>query len=99
MTIRFIVTTITSVIYEWDEKRIANLAKHGVDFTLADDFAWDSLIVPDQRFEYGEARFFAIGWIGERLHVLVFTPRGESVRVIGLRKANTREMMLYETKI
>lgn len=89
------------MIYEWDEtKRIANLAKHGVDFTLVDDFAWDSaLIAPDQRFEYGEARFFAIGWIGKRLHVLVFTPRGESVRVIGLRKANTREVTLYETKI
>lgn len=89
------------MIYEWDEtKRIANLAKHGVDFTLADDFAWDSaLIAPDQRFEYGEARFFAIGWIGERLHVLVFTPRAKSVRVIGLRKANTREVTLYETKI
>lgn len=89
------------MVYEWDEtKRIANLAKHGVDFALADDFVWDSaLIAPDQRFEYGEARFFAIGWIGERLHVLVFTPRAKSVRVIGLRKANTREVTLYETKI
>lgn len=89
------------MIYEWDEaKRTANLAKHGVDFSLADDFAWDSaLIMPDQRLEYGEQRFIAIGWIGERLHVLVFTPRGESVRIIGLRRANTREVTLYETKI
>jgi len=29
--------------------------------------------------------------IDERLHVLVWTPRNEAVRVISLRKANTRE--------
>lgn len=86
--------------YEWDEaKRAANIAKHGVDFPLAQDFAWESaLIVQDTRHDYGEPRFIAIGLIGERLHVLVFTPRGDAVRIIGLRKANDREVSLYETQ-
>ena len=30
------------MIYEWDEgKRAANLARHGINFTAAEDFAWD----------------------------------------------------------
>jgi len=100
LTRRFNVTTIINVKYDWDEaKRAANLAKHGVDFALAEDFAWNgALIVPDTRRDYGEPRFLAIGPIGAGLHVLVFTPRGETVRIIGLRKANDREVALYETQ-
>lgn len=86
--------------YEWDEaKCAANLAKHGVDFARAEDFAWHAaLIIPDARRDYGEPRFIAIGFINDRLHVLVFTPRGEAIRIIGLRKANDREVALYETQ-
>lgn len=49
----------------------------------------------DARYEYGEARIVAIGLIGDRVHVLVFTMRGETVRVISLRKANRREVFKY----
>ena len=88
------------MLYEWDAtKRAINLAKHGLDFSLAQAFVWHSaLIIPDARRDYGEARFFAIGDLGGRLHVLIFTPRGEAVRVIGLRKANAREVKIYETQ-
>lgn len=37
-----------------------------------------------------------MGMIGDRLHVLVFTPRGDAMRVISLRRANDREMRTYE---
>lgn len=37
-------------------------------------------------------------WIGDRLHVLVFTPRGGAVHVISLRKANSREVKRYEAQ-
>jgi len=43
-----------------------------------------------------EERFIALGLIGERLHSLVFTVRGNAVRVISLRKANRREELGYE---
>jgi uncharacterized DUF497 family protein len=58
--------------YEWNEgKRAANLAKHGVDFCKAEDFDWASAIeARDQRFDYGEERWIALGMIGSRLHVL-----------------------------
>lgn len=73
-------------------KRQANLAKHGVDF--ADVVHLDlgaAFIEVDDRRDYGEVRLEATGLIGNRLHVLVFTTRGAAVRVISLRKANTRE--------
>jgi len=43
-----------------------------------------------------EERFTALGLIGERLQSLVFTVRGNAVRVISLRKANRREELGYE---
>ncbi len=88
------------MIYEWDEnKRAANLAKHGVDFATVEDFEWDTAgVEPDTRKVYGEPRFIATGYIGARLHVLVFTPRAGRIRVIGLRKANPREVRRHETQ-
>lgn len=82
---------------EWDEdKRAANLKKHGADFSAALEFEWDTaLTAADARQDYGEPRFVSIGFIGPRLHVLVWTPRGEQFRVISLRKANAREVKRY----
>lgn len=85
--------------YEWDEaKRQANIAKHGVDFTAATRFEWQSAItIKDQRYAYSEERMQSFGFIGSRLYVLVWTPRRDDVcRVITLRKANQREVDRYE---
>lgn len=84
--------------FSWDEnKRAANVAKHGVDFTAAAAFDFDTaLILTDERSNYGETREIALGFIGTRLHVLVFTRRDGAIRVIGLRKANSRERNRYE---
>ncbi|RMH59151.1 MAG: BrnT family toxin [Zetaproteobacteria bacterium] len=83
--------------YEWDErKRRANLAKHGVDFTDAVAFVWPLAFTSlDARRDYGEPRYVSIGPVNGRLHVMVWTPRGGKVRVIGLRKANRREERWY----
>ncbi len=51
------------------------------------------------RRDYGEQRFQAIGYIDVRLHVLVFPPRGRTLHVISLRKANSREVKRYEAEI
>lgn len=74
-----------------------NIATRGISFEQAAAFQWDSaLIVEDTRKDYGERRFQALGLIGVRLHVLVFTPRARKVHVISLRRANQREMKRYE---
>lgn len=87
-----------AVRYVWDEaKRSANRAAHGIDFAAAHRFEWDTArIDPDTRREYGEQRFVAVGRLGLRIHVLVFTPREETVRIVSLRKANQREIKRYE---
>lgn len=84
-------------MFEWDEdKREGNVAKHGVDFATVADFEFATALVrADTRTGYGEVRLTAIGFIGDRLHVLVFTIRRAGVRVISLRKANTKEMRNY----
>lgn len=86
--------------YEWDEiKREANLIKHGVDFTEVFDFDWNKAIhEPDARNPYGEQRIVSFAPIRGRIHVMVWTLRGDAVRIIGLRKANTREVSRYETQ-
>jgi uncharacterized DUF497 family protein len=86
--------------YEWDENnRVANLAKQGVDFIDAENFDWSSAIETiDDRFNYIEDRWIALGFIGSRLHVIIYTMQGENVRLISLRKANKREKDYYEEK-
>jgi uncharacterized DUF497 family protein len=48
-------------------------------------------MVEDLRKDYGERRFQALGLIGDRLHMMVFTPRANKAHVISLRKPNKRE--------
>ena len=80
-------------MYDWDEnKRQANLAKHGVDFTTMVGFDWATAEKQvDDRRDYGELRMAATGRIGQRLYFVVFAERDPIVRIISLRKANKRE--------
>lgn len=88
------------VRFEFDKaKNEANIAKHGVDMASVAEFEFDSAVVRvDARKGYGETRSIAIGYIAGRLHVLVFTKRGQTIRVISLRKANRREARAYHGK-
>ena len=64
--------------YEWDEaKRRGNIAKHGIDFDEIERFQWSgALKEPDDR--HSEPPFRALGYIGRRLHTVVYTEtRGE----------------------
>ena len=84
--------------YEWDEhKRAANRKKHGVEFAIAENFVWESaILIEDDRIDYGETRYRAMGLIGIHIYALVFTMRGNTVRVISLRKATRQEKKDYD---
>ena len=83
--------------FEWDEaKHAKTLRDRGIGF---DDgariFAGPVLTWEDARREYGEDRFRAIGETdGDILHV-VFTRRGDVVRIISVRRANRKETELW----
>lgn len=84
-------------LYAWDErKRVSNLRKHGVEFAIVQNFDFETaLVLRDNRKNYGEERYRAYGTINGRLHALVFTRREGRIRVISLRKSNTREIANY----
>ena len=86
------------VKYQWDEnKNRANKAKHGLSFEDAERFDWNTaLILTDDREDYGEDRMIAQGFIDARLYILVFTRRGENIRIISLRKASKKEIETHE---
>jgi uncharacterized protein len=88
--------------FEWDEqKNQSNIEKHGLDFNDAPDVFKGGLIVSrDDREDYGEPRFSALGMLKDRVVSVVFTVREpDTVRVISLRKANRREIRQYEQEI
>lgn len=76
----------------------ANADKHGVSLRAAEGFDWDTALErEDDRFDYGEVRFVALGLIGDRLHVLVFTEGSneDAVHAISLRPAEKHEVRFY----
>jgi hypothetical protein len=84
--------------YQWDDdKATANLRKHGIDFAdavsvFSDDLA---ITIPDERFD--EERFITVGMDAfSRVLVVVYTWRGNEIRLISARKATRRERKQYE---
>ena len=49
----------------------------------------------DERKEYPEIRFVAVGLLGDRVHILCFSETPDGIRVISFRKANSREVKRY----
>ena len=92
-------TKLYFVNFEWDEeKNNENIRKHGFDF--AD--AWEIFEAPmrtalDLREDYGEERLRGIGFLGNRIVVVIFTYRNEdTIRLISLRKALKHERKKFE---
>jgi hypothetical protein len=84
--------------YEWDEyKRQINLQKHGLDFAIAYKVYESSEKLTLSSDYAGERREIDLAPVGNELLVLtmVYTYRGEKVRVISLRKASSKERKLY----
>ena len=84
---------------EFDPAKDATNQRDHEGLSLADAalLDWDGMIViQDTRREYGEDRYRGIALLGGRLHAVIFTPRGENLRIISLRRASTKEVELYE---
>ncbi len=78
-------------------KNERNIADRNLSFALVEQLDWvTALIEEDTRKAYSERRFFVLGYVGERLHAVVFTPRAGRPHVISLRKANSREVKRHE---
>jgi uncharacterized DUF497 family protein len=83
--------------YTWDEqKRQANLEKHGLDFADAPKvFSGPTLIFEDSREDYGEQRMIGIGALGTLTVLIVHIESDEGIRIISMRGANRHETDRY----
>jgi len=79
------------------EKDKRNQAKHqSVSLADAIEFEWEEAVyIQDERHDYGENRVIGLGYLNNRLFVVVFADRDNERRIISLRKANIREVKRY----
>ena len=85
--------------FEWDKaKNFENIRKHEIDFAdVPTIFDGKMLIELDDRFYYGEDRWFGIGFLGSGIAVVVWTERHKNVfRIISARRANRHEQSRFE---
>ncbi len=88
---------ILQMDFEWDPaKNESNLNKHGIDFTGAQTI-WDRPVLTLQNTQpyRGEIRYLAIGLYQDREITVVYTLRGQIIRLISARRARKNEREFY----
>lgn len=86
------------MMISYDEnKRLANIAKHGIDFKIAKEVLSGFTITrEDNRMAYGETRLQTLGlWQGIVVVMIVHTPRDGIDHIISIRKATKHESKYY----
>ena len=86
--------------FEWDdEKNQINITKHGIDFDTAALVFGDEnrLEFYDETHSYDEDRYITIGMINNIAYIVmvVYTERGNTIRLISARKATNQERRMY----
>jgi uncharacterized protein len=91
------VHTFHEVEFEWDDgKAAANLAKHGVEFGDAVEALFDPRSLTKLDDHPDEERHVTFGMDGlGRLIGVVYTWRGDTIRIISARKATRNEARFY----
>jgi hypothetical protein len=78
-------------------KREWTVRTRGLDFADAGRiFDEYRLTVEDQRRDYGENRFLTLGVLNDEVVACVWTERGDSRRIINLRRARKNERKVYK---
>ena len=86
-------------MFEFDPaKSAANLAKHGIDFEEVQAVWADTHRLEIPARTRGETRWALIGRIGVRHWTVIFTRRGDRLRLISARRARKEEVALYEAE-
>jgi len=83
--------------FEFDEaKSRANKAKHGIGFVEAQELWLDDNLLRAASRSETEPRFLFIGMIGGKHWSAIATYRGETIRIISVRRSRAREVEAYE---
>jgi Uncharacterized protein conserved in bacteria len=87
---------------EWDpEKAKSNFQNHKIRFSDAESVLFDPLaLTREDEDADGEQRFVSIGTDAfNRVLVVVYTFRGDKIRIISARRATKKERKCYEERI
>jgi uncharacterized DUF497 family protein len=86
------------VRYNWhDDKKLSNTQRHLLDFEDAWKVFENPYKVTLESARGDEVRFMDLAYVDEQLLVLVYTLRGDVVRVISYRRAkHPKETRLYD---
>lgn len=83
--------------FEFDERKsAANKAKHGIDFTEAQAMWLDEALVEVPARSKTEPRVLVVGVMGGKHWSAFITYRGETVRLISVRRSRVEEVAIYE---
>ena len=87
------------IYYEWDvQKAEANFHKHGISFADAVHVFEDEYALTIEDDYPGEIRHITLGMDARgRVLVVVYTFRGETIRIISARKATRFETAEYRS--
>ena len=78
------------------DKNERNIRERNLPFAMVSQFEFSAAhVYVDERKDYGETRYIALGMLHDRLHVLCFAETPDGIRVISFRKANDREVKRY----
>ncbi len=85
--------------FEYDEnKSKQNLAKHGIDFDVAQSLWNDpSMLEMPSKQATTEKRFLVIGTINQKHWSAIITYRGNNIRIISVRRSRIEEVNFYES--
>ena len=84
--------------FEYDPaKSASNKAKHGVDFEEAQALWNDRQRLEAPARTDDEPRFVVIGKIDGKHWAAIWTPRGDAIRIISVRRARKEEIEHYES--
>ncbi|MEM7539813.1 MAG: BrnT family toxin [Chloroflexota bacterium] len=90
---------LQGINFEWDPKKAsANQKKHGVSFNLACEVFFDPLLLAvDDEVTDDELREHVIGMTAKwQVLYVIYVLRGESIRIVSARKAQSHERRTYE---
>ncbi len=83
--------------FEWDaNKNESNIRKHGIAFEDASKIFFRKRL--EKRSDRaGEIRYITVGEVNNRIIVVIYTPKGENIRIISARKARKNEKRAYRS--
>lgn len=96
-----VVYQLKGIEFEWDgRKAITNVTKHGITFQMACELFFDPFLYPlEDELVDGELRDAVIGMTTKwKLLFVVYTLRGDVIRIISARYAENPERKVYENR-